>query len=83
MVYLSYIGKKAKGKGTKMNTNTKTQQVEEVAREVVEFLATFQTIAMSDGYSKLESWIQADVMAQLNRYYDIMAKVSNGKAVII
>ena len=74
---------KAKGKGNTMNTNTNTAQVEEVAREVVEFLAKFQTIAMSENYGKLDSWIQADVMAQLNRYYEIMGKVSVGKAVII
>ena len=66
-----------------MTTTTTTAQVEEVAREVVEFLATFQTIAMSDGYSKLDSWIQSDVMFNLNRYYEIMGKVYTGKAIII
>jgi hypothetical protein len=66
-----------------MNSNTATAQVERIAREQLRFLATFQTIAMSEGYGKLEPWLQTNVMNQLNTYYELLAKVSDGRAIII
>lgn len=66
-----------------MNSNTATAQVERIAREHLAFLATFQRIAMSENYGKLEAWEQASVMNQLTAFYDLIAKISDGRAIVI